>query len=872
MAMLTGRILTLTVILALASSVASAQYYGWGNLIVETPASGDEYTQGDAIPIKWYATYDAAWSGYSYRVDYSSNGGSSWNEIQTVDGYTNYIEWNSTTSNPAGTNYMIRVVEIPNYGGYWYNAFNYDGYSGTFTLIRACGPATITSIPGPNQAACAGTSITWSIAASMQNGTYNWRQNGTVVASTRVPTVTITNLSQAKAGLYDCVLTDDCDPEATITTTPWNLTVWEPPVITQQPPATYAICESDNGSLTVTATGTNLTYQWRKDGVNIPGATSRTLTINNAGAATPGSYTCVVSGTCSPTVTTSVTIVTVPLKPRVVTEPVATTFCPGANGQLTIEATGTSLSYEWYRGNALIATTQNLAFTNFSSSNVGLYRCVVKSNVPNPNNCIITAQSAEVLVGIFEPPVLATDISSADACAGQPLELSSSFTGPDLTYQWYRNGSPIAGQTTNTFRIERAAASDAGTYYCMARGACGLSASTAIATITVVGKPSITMQPASITRQVGEEVILSVAATDARTYQWFFNSKPIDGATESTYRIPSVRLADAGYYFATISNVCGGVTSRNARVSVTDPKSLQPNLLLATENANFGEIPIGYSTQQTLTNLIGNDGTAPLTVQSITIAGAGYTLVTAPATPFTLAPGAFASVEVRAEPTVLGPANGSMTVTTDAPIPTGTVDLLAESVLRYGAPASLAFNDTEVSKSSEPKCFDVTNTSAVNVTIDAMTVGGAAASDYSLTTTLPISFAPGETKQVCVVFTPSVVGDRASSVAITSSTGGNSSMTLSGRGTPTVSVDGDEVAGTSVYPNPATDEVTIRVAAPSSVVIVDGVGSVVTRFEVQSVGRWNLRSQAGTPVATGPYRVVVTTNGSSTTVPITVVR
>lgn len=870
--MLAGSILTLTMLLALSPSEATAQYYGWGNIYVDSPGGGEEYTQGDAVPIKWWASYDAAWSGYSYRVDYSSNGGSSWNEITTVDGYTNFIEWNTTTSNPAGTNYMIRVVELINYGGYWYNAFNYDGYSGTFTLLKACGPATINSIPGPNQAACAGTNITWSISSSMQNGTYNWRHNGSVVASTRVPTVTITGLSQAKAGLYDCVLTDDCDPEATITTTPWNLTVWEPPVITQQPQANVAICESDNGTLTVQATGTNLAYQWRRNGVNIPGATSATLIINNASVNTPGSYTCFISGTCSPSVVSAAAVVTVPLKPRITEEPVATTLCPGATGQLTIQATGTSLSYAWYRGNELVATTQNLSFTNFDAGDVGLYRCMVKSNIPNPNNCIVTAQSAEVLVGIFEPPVLATDISSTDACAGQPLELSSSFVGPDLTYQWYRNGSPIAGQTTNTFRIERTAATDAGTYYCMARGACGLTASTAVATINVVTRPSITTQPASITRQVGEEVILSAEATDARTYQWFFNSQPIAGATESTYRIPSVRAADAGYYYATISNVCGGVTTRNARVSVTDPTSLQPNLLLTTENANFGEIPIGYSTQQTLTNLIGNDGTAPMTVQSISVSGAGYTLVTAPATPFTLAPGAFASVEIRAEPTTLGPANGTMTVTTNAPIPTGTVDLLAVSVLRYRAPESLAFDDTEVSKSSEPQCFDVTNISGVNVTIDGMTVGGGAASDYSLTTALPISFAPGETKQVCVVFSPSVVGDRASSVAITSSTGGNSSMTLSGRGTPAVSVDGDEVASTSVYPNPATDEVTIRVATPSTVVIVDGVGTVVTRFEVQSVGRWNLRSQAGTPVASGPYRVVITSNGSSTTIPITVVR
>jgi hypothetical protein len=37
------------------------------------------------------------------------------------------------------------------------------------------------------------------------------------------------------------------------------------------------------------------TYQWRKDGVAIPGATAATLTFNNAQVSDAGSYTCVVT-------------------------------------------------------------------------------------------------------------------------------------------------------------------------------------------------------------------------------------------------------------------------------------------------------------------------------------------------------------------------------------------------------------------------------------------------------------------------------------------------------------------------------------------------------------------------------------------------
>ena len=47
---------------------------------------------------------------------------------------------------------------------------------------------------------------------------------------------------------------------------------------------------------TVTATGTQpFTYQWRKDGTAIAGATNRTLTLANVTSSAAGAYTVVVT-------------------------------------------------------------------------------------------------------------------------------------------------------------------------------------------------------------------------------------------------------------------------------------------------------------------------------------------------------------------------------------------------------------------------------------------------------------------------------------------------------------------------------------------------------------------------------------------------
>jgi hypothetical protein len=62
-----------------------------------------------------------------------------------------------------------------------------------------------------------------------------------------------------------------------------------PPVITAQPQgATLAV--GGSVTLSVTATGSGLAYQWTKDGTDLSGANSTTLALNNVTAANAGSY------------------------------------------------------------------------------------------------------------------------------------------------------------------------------------------------------------------------------------------------------------------------------------------------------------------------------------------------------------------------------------------------------------------------------------------------------------------------------------------------------------------------------------------------------------------------------------------------------
>ncbi len=68
--------------------------------------------------------------------------------------------------------------------------------------------------------------------------------------------------------------------------------------IIQQPESKVMICNSDSFILEVAAEGTNLNYQWYKDGLPIAGATQAFYEKANADSSDFGSYTVEVSGDC----------------------------------------------------------------------------------------------------------------------------------------------------------------------------------------------------------------------------------------------------------------------------------------------------------------------------------------------------------------------------------------------------------------------------------------------------------------------------------------------------------------------------------------------------------------------------------------------
>ena len=80
-----------------------------------------------------------------------------------------------------------------------------------------------------------------------------------------------------------------------------------PPTITT-PPQSQVVPATSNVTFTVAATGSGLTYQWRKGGVDLGGATSDTLTLNSVTRAASGVYSVVVTSGGSSTPSSAATL------------------------------------------------------------------------------------------------------------------------------------------------------------------------------------------------------------------------------------------------------------------------------------------------------------------------------------------------------------------------------------------------------------------------------------------------------------------------------------------------------------------------------------------------------------------------------------
>ncbi len=268
--------------------------------------------------------------------------------------------------------------------------------------------------------------------------------------------------------------------------------------------------------------------------------------------------------------------------------PANTDLCPGETVTLEANISGMGLTYTWFKDGAAVTSPTVDDHTYLVDANIAGFDGDYSVEIFGPGACV--EQSAAVsITNAGDFTVTRNNPATVVVLPGQPETLSVSTDATGVTYQWYRDGNPVAGATNNSLSVTDA---ETGTYYArvsLSGGACASS--------FVDSDPTTVVAPASLEIDIAysgtysscanTDIVLQVAeiraidgsgnATDVTsdllndlTYQWNFDGSAVSGATSSSISLTDV--SENGNYTldGSISTYSAGSNTLEVRLRVNE--------------------------------------------------------------------------------------------------------------------------------------------------------------------------------------------------------------------------------------------------------------------------------------------------------------
>jgi arylsulfatase A-like enzyme len=175
-------------------------------------------------------------------------------------------------------------------------------------------------------------------------------------------------------------------------------------------------------------------------------------------------------------------------------------------------------------------------------------------------------------------PVITNQPQNQTNIAGTTATFTVGATGAEpLSYQW-RSHVNVSSFTNIPFGAEAALVltnvqPTTRRFSVVVTNSEGAVTSAALATLTVLVPPTLTVSPSNQLAEVGDTVTFSALAVGAAplSYQWLFQDRNLPNRTNANLYLRNIQLTNAGDYKVVVTNVAGSTTSQVATLTVVPP-------------------------------------------------------------------------------------------------------------------------------------------------------------------------------------------------------------------------------------------------------------------------------------------------------------
>jgi hypothetical protein len=304
--------------------------------------------------------------------------------------------------------------------------------------------------------------------------------------------------------------------------------------------------------------------------------------------------------------------------PGISSQPQATppTIASGSSSQLSVTATGTAPSYQWYignPGNTSSPTGSNSSSISVSPTTTTTYWVRITGNcgAPVDSAAVTVTVNACTPVSISQQPS-ATPPSISSGGSSQ-LNVTAAGTGP-FTYQWYIGNPSNTSSPTGTNSSSIMVSPTTTTTYWVRISNCGTPVDSNAVTVTVSTTcvpPSFTQDavasPGTITAGNNSQLSVIVAGTSP-SYQWYVGSPVNTGSPVGGGVTPSINVSPSSTttYWVQVMNGCGSQNSRAVTVTVNPGGCAAPHVVAQPNDQDVQPGPVtlfvGYSGTASIVN------------------------------------------------------------------------------------------------------------------------------------------------------------------------------------------------------------------------------------------------------------------------------